>query len=228
MRASQRRPLSPNHPIQAVCNRTLRNQINTQVTLASKEHWELAKTLSTDATPTGTHKSAASWGVQKNDEATGTGQRCQENAALALSQPRERGHHLGLATAAGLRARRTVPSQPPVLLASEERRSVRTKRSRAQRARKLARMFRWIARSAMGALPSRPSPPPLSTSRALEATIHQLVHSLPFCSDQDETRLIDSLLGHSARSDLGKTPEGHFHPRWFLWDQGLVRGGSWS
>ena len=72
--------------------------------------------------------------------------------AGALPRSRDRGRPLGLATATGLRAGRSVPSQPPLLLARGERRSARdTQRSRAQRARKQARAFWWGARSALGA-----------------------------------------------------------------------------
>ena len=70
----------------------------------------------------------------------------------ALPRSQDRGRPLGLATATGLRAGRSIPSQPPSLLARGERRSARdTQRSRAQRARKQARAFWWGARSALGA-----------------------------------------------------------------------------
>ena len=70
----------------------------------------------------------------------------------ALLRSRDRGRPLGLATAKGLRAGRSIPSQPPLLLARGERRSARdTQRSRAQRAWKQARAFWWGARSALGA-----------------------------------------------------------------------------
>ena len=70
----------------------------------------------------------------------------------ALPRSRDRGRPRGLATATGLRAGRSIPSQSPLLLARGERRSARdTQRSRAQRARKQARAFWWGARPALGA-----------------------------------------------------------------------------
>ena len=70
----------------------------------------------------------------------------------ALPRSRDRGRPLGLATATRLRAGRSIPSQPPLLLARGERRSARdTQRSRAQRGRKQAPAFWWGARSALGA-----------------------------------------------------------------------------
>ena len=71
----------------------------------------------------------------------------------ALPLSRDRGRPLGLPTATGLRAGRSIPSQPPMLLARGERRSVRdTQGSRDQRARKQAQAFWWGALSALGAL----------------------------------------------------------------------------
>ena len=70
----------------------------------------------------------------------------------ALPRSRDWGRPLGLATATGLRAGRSIPSQLPFLLARGERRSARdTQRSRAQRARKQARAFWCGARTALGA-----------------------------------------------------------------------------
>ena len=69
--------------------------------------------------------------------------------SLAALSSRDRGRPFGLATAAGLSAGRVLLSQPHLMLARRERRSVRQKRSRAQRARKLARAFSWSARSAL-------------------------------------------------------------------------------
>ena len=69
--------------------------------------------------------------------------------SLGALSSRDRGRPFGLATAAGLSAGRVLLSQPHLLLARGERRSVRQKRSRAQRARKLARAFSWGARSAL-------------------------------------------------------------------------------
>ena len=53
--------------------------------------------------------------------------------SLGALGPRDRGRPLGLATAAGLSVGRQLPSQPPLLLARGERRSVGQKRSRAQK-----------------------------------------------------------------------------------------------
>ena len=70
----------------------------------------------------------------------------------ALPRSRDRGLPLGLATATVQRAGRSIPSQPPLLLARGERRSARdTQRSQTQRVRKQARAFWWSARSALGA-----------------------------------------------------------------------------
>ena len=80
--------------------------------------------------------------------------------SLGALSSRERGRPFGLATAAGLSAGRLLPSQPPLLLARGECRSVRQKSSRAQRARKLARAFWWGARSGLA------SPPGLEALRS--------------------------------------------------------------
>ena len=91
------------------------------------------------------HKNGSSPFTQKNVDCTGFAQLfCfifgEMFSCGALPLP------LGLATAAG----RSIPSQPPLLLARGERRSARdTQRSRAQRARKQARAFWWRARSAL-------------------------------------------------------------------------------
>ena len=60
----------------------------------------------------------------------------------ALPRSRDRGRPLGLATATGLRAGRSIPSEPPLLLAG----------GASKRCRKQARAFWWGARSALGAL----------------------------------------------------------------------------
>ena len=74
----------------------------------------------------------------------------ESQLSLGALGPRDQGRPLGLATAAGRRVGRQPPSQPPLLLARQERPSVLGRRSRAQqqRARKLARAFWWSSRAA--------------------------------------------------------------------------------
>ena len=124
-------------------------------------------------------------------------------------QPQDRAHSFGRATAAGLG--RTVPSQPPTAVSVEA----------SVRARNLARALWWaraysphhtqtktlrfdpsralkLRFVSMTFKPTRSEQDQTQLlyfcSRAHETMIHQigiLIHSVPSCSDHDETRLLD-------------------------------------
>ena len=95
-----------------------------------------------------------------------------------------------------------MPSEPPLLLASGERGSVRTKCSRAQRvrARKLARAFWWGARAALSASPGLRPDRQWSRTRTRGGN---LPSAAPSCYLGSKAGEKVNLKGHSFNSEAG-------------------------